>query len=472
MNQTVNYLISNETTTEYTNGISSLIEKSNDCLCITDVLGIICRCSFEFAQKFGYADPNNLIGSNISKIIDFSDNFKKEKIVLDSNEFSNRLFIGKANNHKQFPLIMTKRIIANYDIQNSNFIFFISTNADENQFDHYESKYSLVKSVFLSLSTILFSKLNLDELLNEILNQAGRVISFDSASISLLEDNYFNVVAAKGFENPKSVIGLKFAKTINDGVPSPNLLSLQNRKSYRLGDVINEYPAFVNPPGITIRSWMVIPLLSKEYGIGTLNLDSYSNDAFSAEDQYIGELFAAQVSVAIENSIKFMESEKNAKIDSLTGLLTRRQMLQLSNNEIEVFDPINHPISIIIFDIDNFKEINDSKGHLVGDQILKSVADLCMVKMRQNDIFSRFGGDEFIVIMPDSKLEDGKLLADRLCQTISTQDFEIFGSKIRITASFGVTNFLSEDTLDCAIIRADKALYSAKQAGRNRVVLN
>lgn len=366
---------------------------------------------------------------------------------------------------------MTKRIIAKNNANDSKYIFYISSCTVEDQIETYESKYSLVKSVFLSLSTALFSKLDLDELLKEILEQVGRVIHFDSASISLLEEDDFKVVAVKGFENPKSVIGLRFAKELNHAVPSPNLKSIQNRKSYRLGDVVNDYPAFVNPPGITIRSWMVIPLLTNDFGIGTLNLDSYSKDAFTAEDQYIGELFAAQVSVAIENSIKFMESEKHAKIDSLTGLLTRRQMLQLSKNELELFDPIDHPLSIILFDIDNFKEINDTRGHLIGDQILKNVADLCLLNMRQKDIFSRFGGDEFIVIMPDSNLEEGKLLADRLCQSIASHEFEVAGINLKITASFGVTSFLPEDTLDCAIIRADKGLYSAKQAGRNQVMI-
>lgn len=470
MNQTEHYLISEDQTTEYTDIIAALIENSNDCVCITDISGTILRCSFEFSHRFGHLSPNSIIGSNISNIIS-SDNAKEQKSVLELTEFSDCLFMGTSINHMQFSLLVSKRIISNYNIQNSKYIFtiFTHTGAINNP---SESKYSMVKSVFLSLSTALFSKLDLNELLTEILNQIGRVITFDSASISLLEEEYFKVVAAKGFQKPKTVIGLKFAKILNEDVPSPNLLSIKNRKSYRLGDVINEYPAFVNPPGITIRSWMVIPLLSNEYGIGTLNLDSYSMDAFTAEDQYIGELFAAQVSVAIENSIKFMESERHAKVDSLTGLLTRRQMLQLSTNEIEIFDPVDHPISIILFDIDNFKEINDTKGHLVGDQILKNVAELCLEKMRQNDIFSRFGGDEFIVIMPDSKLEEGKLLADRLCQTIASHVFEVSGSILRITASFGVTNFLSEDTLDCAILRADQALYSSKQTGRNKVMID
>lgn len=471
MNQVENILLSSKTTTEYVDIISSLMEHSNECLCITDNLGIINLCSLEFALRFGHLNPNKLIGSNISNIIFFPDESNNGRSFLKLDEFSNCPFIGAPTIHKQFPLLMTKRIIAN-DISNkSKYIFYISSCTVDDQIESYESKYSLVKSVFLSLSTALFSKLELDELLKEILEQVGRVIHFDSASISLLEEDDFKVVAVKGFENPKSVVGLRFAKELNHSVPSPNLLSIQNRKSYRMGDVINEYPAFVNPPGVTIRSWMVIPLLTNEFGIGTLNLDCYSKDAFTVEDQYIGELFAAQVTVAIENSMKFMESEKHAKLDSLTGLLTRRQMVQLSEKELELFDPIDHPLSIILFDIDNFKEINDTHGHLIGDQILKKVADLCLVKMRQNDIFGRFGGDEFIIIMPDSNLEEGKLLADRLCRTISSQDFEVSGQDLSITASFGMTNFLPEDTLDCAIIRADKALYSAKQSGRNKVIV-
>jgi diguanylate cyclase (GGDEF)-like protein len=134
--------------------------------------------------------------------------------------------------------------------------------------------------------------------------------------------------------------------------------------------------------------------------------------------------------------------------------------------EIERFRRYNEPLSLIMFDIDNFKEINDTYGHSVGDYVLKKIADITRETIRMNDYFVRWGGEEFIIISPETNLEKVHALAERLRRTIESYRFNKVG---KVTVSFGVTEIKKEDTEDTFVKRADKVMYEAKIGGKNRV---
>ena len=323
----------------------------------------------------------------------------------------------------------------------------------------------------MNISEAIYSKLELSELMDEILEQISKIIEFDSASISLLEEDLFHIVAQKGFIEPNDVIGLKFPVRLPDNDYSPNYVAISNRKSVRMGNVPAEYPFFVHPPDVTIRSWMTIPLLTRAGGIGTLNLDSYAENSFDEKDQMIAEIFAAQVSIAIENAVKYEDTSDEAKRDSLTGLYRRQHFEKLAKLEINLYNPQSYPICFAMFDIDIFKFINDTYGHPAGDQILKSIADLCLKGLRKNDLIGRYGGDEFVIIMPDVELPEAKTALTRLCELIANHEFQVENDKVHVSASFGLTNYSQRDSIKTVIQRADKALFGAKEHGRNQVFL-
>ena len=155
-----------------------------------------------------------------------------------------------------------------------------------------------------------------------------------------------------------------------------------------------------------------------------------------------------------------------ASTDLLTGIYNRRQLLILLEQAIRLARRNRQPLSLLFFDIDHFKQINDRYGHDIGDIILKEVADLVKNAIRQSDIFGRWGGEEFIVVLHDCPLSKAMNKADLLRQLIS--DYE-FPNGIKITCSFGVASLKEDEDAAALIRRADEALYRAKQRGRNRV---
>ncbi len=156
--------------------------------------------------------------------------------------------------------------------------------------------------------------------------------------------------------------------------------------------------------------------------------------------------------------------QEAASIDPLTGLFSRTTLREVyEKNKIS---SSQRGIFIIIMDLDNFKEINDKLGHLKGDHVLREIGRLLSTYTRDSDIVFRWGGEEFLILAPNSDLEGTKALAERLRERIEEHDF---GIEFRITASFGICNLKGQEALEQAIAQADKALYTAKEKGKNRV---
>jgi diguanylate cyclase (GGDEF)-like protein len=128
-------------------------------------------------------------------------------------------------------------------------------------------------------------------------------------------------------------------------------------------------------------------------------------------------------------------------------------------------------VSIIFFDVDNFKNINDTLGHNIGDSVLIRIAEILKVTLRESDFCARWGGEEFIIACEDSSIKDGELIAEKLRFALeSDRDLQKVAQR-SVTASFGVTNIIEKDTLESVIKRVDDAMYQAKEGGKNRVVV-
>ncbi len=166
---------------------------------------------------------------------------------------------------------------------------------------------------------------------------------------------------------------------------------------------------------------------------------------------------------------RWTESTKRlhqANTDSLTGLFNRRKGRETLALEIVRAQRHHRPLSIIFFDIDHFKEINDKHGHLVGDRILRQVAKVVLEKVRSIDTLARWGGEEFMLISPETGRDEACQVAERLRQNIEQR---FVRNPIRVTASFGIAQLQENDDLNALYRRADDKLYEAKSAGRNRV---
>ncbi len=167
-----------------------------------------------------------------------------------------------------------------------------------------------------------------------------------------------------------------------------------------------------------------------------------------------------------------LEREREmARIDWLTGVFNRSHLFTLATQEFFVAQRYDQPLSICMFDIDHFKQINDRYGHLIGDQVLRVVAQTARHQIRAADSLGRFGGEEFIILLPNTRVTAGVMLAERLRAALAELRVSTAKGEISVTISAGVAERLpADETIDRVIDRADQALYAAKQQGRNCVV--
>ena len=152
----------------------------------------------------------------------------------------------------------------------------------------------------------------------------------------------------------------------------------------------------------------------------------------------------------------------------LTRLANRRFFIDFLEKAMAFAKRHEQALSVIMADLDNFKSINDTYGHQAGDQVLAAFAQVMQASIRQEDLAARFGGEEFILMLPGTTLEDATILAERLRESLENLTFPPL--KTRVTASFGIAQYQPDDTFETLVKRADEGLYAAKAAGRNRVM--
>ena len=158
-----------------------------------------------------------------------------------------------------------------------------------------------------------------------------------------------------------------------------------------------------------------------------------------------------------------------AETDELTGISNRRKFFRSMENEFSKSERYDRPLSLLMMDIDHFKDVNDSYGHDAGDQVIKEYIRRCKSKLRQSDILARIGGEEFTVILPETTEEGACVLAERIREGIEEKSFKIDNADLKITSSCGIASFSSGNFKDISdfVKAADNALYKAKEAGRN-----
>lgn len=253
---------------------------------------------------------------------------------------------------------------------------------------------------------------------------------------------------------------------------------VRHRKDILVGDVDHEYqryvPTLLRHFGDQTRhsqSCMYTPLLAEGLVVGVLSAQSYQRHAYDQRDLATFKTLAASIAVAVQNARLFEKVTQLATTDSLTGASTRRHLFERTEEEFQRFLRDGSPLALVMIDLDHFKELNDSWGHAVGDTALARFGALCLAHKRPHDLFGRYGGEEFALVLGGTTIEGAVKLAQRLCHEIGKLAIQTSaGEPVRLTASFGVTVFDARDKEITRVFgRADEALYEAKMAGRNRV---
>jgi diguanylate cyclase (GGDEF)-like protein len=164
------------------------------------------------------------------------------------------------------------------------------------------------------------------------------------------------------------------------------------------------------------------------------------------------------------------KAEQEARIDPLTGLYNRRAFMERASDELLRARRYSTPLALAMIDLDHFKDINDRWGHAIGDQVLMVFADILKHHMREVDLVARVGGEEFVMLMTETSVEEAVRVAERIRKDVMAASLQLADAQLHWTASVGVTALHSDDySVSAALVRADKALYRAKEGGRNRV---
>ncbi|MEW6178613.1 MAG: sensor domain-containing diguanylate cyclase [Chloroflexota bacterium] len=227
----------------------------------------------------------------------------------------------------------------------------------------------------------------------------------------------------------------------------------------------------VGQPRVSL-SWLGVPLISGSEVLGIIAVASYKPSAFNQRDQELLENIAQRAAMALDNAYHHLEVETRSKLDSLTGVFNHNAFLVNLEQAVQTARVCNQPLCLIMLDIDYFKKYNDTYGHLTGDQVLIELTQTIRHNIKKDDLVGRWGGEEFIIALPDTLPEQALLVAERIrtaCEKIVILDRD---KKIipPPTISQGIACLPNDtDSLEKLIDIADQRLYSAKESGRNQI---
>ena len=266
----------------------------------------------------------------------------------------------------------------------------------------------------LKLAGLLQTSLEIDSVLNYFLQAAQQIVNFDAADFSYEELS----------------VNLKYGKV------------QRHSCSYRLR-------------------------LAGEY-LGELVFTRRRRFA-ETEMEHLENLMG-QLIYPLRNAIWYQKAVQAAKIDPLTGSHNRTALDEFISREIDLAKRSKTAMSIILLDLDHFKNINDSYGHTTGDEVLREFVQCCQQAMRSSDMIFRYGGEEFVILLPGVNALGATQAAERIRTIIEKHHFSTSNAQIPVTVSMGTASLMITDTQVSIINRADKALYAAKHSGRNRVI--
>jgi two-component system, cell cycle response regulator len=300
----------------------------------------------------------------------------------------------------------------------------------------------------------LAGTIDLDEVLARVLEAAGAVRGVDAALLTVAGGaDGKPIVASVGLSTEEAEIAVA-------GPPDGH--------AARAVTIAYEYPADVDSNGDDlIRHGVAIPIPGESSSVGYLVVFSRTpTHAFAEADKRSLEDLAGRAGPAIENARRFREARQLADLDALTGLHNRRYFHETLAREVARANRYGRRLALVIFDLDDFKAINDRIGHLAGDSVLAEVAERVRSVVRSADVACRVGGDEFGIILPESTLADAEQLSHRLQAAVAARPIGDAGT---LQLSAGAAELEREDDATRFFERADHALYAAKQSGKAEV---
>lgn len=321
------------------------------------------------------------------------------------------------------------------------------------------------------VSDFVNSTLDFDQLLDKTLDAIVGLIGLRTSSITVFKDKLCEgiytrkqKVLIKTIQSSQE-IELNYTQDIYEFLTKERkLISGVTRVGNRILELL---PSLNLKRGQEVQ-YVIIPISRGDELFGSINIfDSTLTHLTNIDNNFL-ESFANQVSIALQNAHLYRQQEEMAQKDGLTTLYNHAYFQNKLDYLIE--EKSMWPFSLIIMDIDDFKKVNDTYGHLIGDLVLKELSNILLTNSREGDLVARYGGEEFAVVLPETNIDEAKAFAERLNKTVANTEI-LVGEKtpLKVTISIGVAEYRKEWTKEEFVDRVDQLLYKAKKAGKNRV---
>lgn len=317
------------------------------------------------------------------------------------------------------------------------------------------------------VGAVIASNLENTETLRRILEQAAIVVPFEHACIYRLEGAHLELIRSSGGRqsNGESSVKARDARIPRSG-SSPHAQVLREEQPIIFNRVHELFPRR-SILGRQVKSWMGVPLILRGSLMGMLSFESTMPGFFSDSHLRLASAFADSVTIAMENARLYEELRRLAITDELTGMYTRRWMLEYARRQLDRSHRSGGNLSLLMVDIDYFKRINDEFGHLKGDLVLRQIAAAIMTCLRGGDVICRYGGEEFLALLPDTAMDEAWLVAERLRVAVENEIFEGVPNAMTVSSGISSLNRRHSMILEELIHECDMALYAAKHEGRN-----
>lgn len=311
------------------------------------------------------------------------------------------------------------------------------------------------------LTRTISSALDIEVILDTVVRLSVELVGADAAVLGLLSADHATLVRTHTFNMPESLMQhVQGVQPVWSAVKTHQSV-IRHHVMLKAGRVTHHIPSVIGTP-----------IIAGGKALGVLAVYHLHRQRFFGEhDRSMLEIVGQQTGVAIANAHLFTETQRLATSDHLTGLFNRHHFFALASRELERARRYHHPLALLVIDVDYFKTINDTFGHSAGDVVLRSVAEQMQRELRDADILARFGGEEFIALLPETNRSGALRVAERLRAAVAGVPV-LRELPVQVTISIGcaVLDSVSEhDRLDTLIHRADRALYIAKSRGRNQV---
>jgi diguanylate cyclase (GGDEF)-like protein/PAS domain S-box-containing protein len=431
-----------------------------------DTKGTILAANRQWLDKTGYANED-VINKPVTSI------FPETSVRHLADEILPGLASGRTMNMEELDVRLQGGGISHYHVffsflpKSSNFLIAF-VDASFVSIIQKEQEENILANALRDSAAALTSTLNFDEVLDRILVNVGEVVPNEAANVMMIWSGVAYIVRSTGYAErgiEESMMSLQIPIT-----QESHFLSMYTTgMPLAVGD-IREYAALESVSDIHwARSMASAPLRSKGQVFGFLNLESSQPGFYNQHHADRLQAFADQAAVAIENARLYAEVQQYAITDELTDIYNRRGLFELGRREVERAHRYGRSLSAVMIDTDKFKEINDNYSHAVGDHVLRVLADRWKASIREVDILGRYGGDEFVILLPETDLENAMPVADRLRVAICNKPIETPIAELLLTVSVGVATLTdSIKTFDELIEKADEAMFRSKAEGRNK----